>query len=53
MGSEKESNKTLRICGSGSVRKNKGRWQAVVSLIDEETGTHAEDEEHGHRMPQR
>lgn len=38
MGSEKESNKTLRICGSGSVRKNKGRWQAVVSLIDEETG---------------
>ena len=38
MGTEKESNKTLRICGSGSVRKNKGRWQAVVSLIDEKTG---------------
>ena len=31
MQNEKCSNKTLRICGAGGVRKNKGVWQAVGS----------------------
>ena len=33
-----KGNKSLRICGNGSVRKNKGVWQAVVTLTDEESG---------------
>lgn len=38
MQNEKCSNKTLRICGVGSVRKNKGKWQAIVTVADEVTG---------------
>lgn len=38
MQNEKCSNKTLRICGPGGVRKNKGKWQAVVTVADEMTG---------------
>lgn len=38
MEAENKGNKTLRICGNGSVRKNKGVWQAVVTLADEESG---------------
>ena len=38
MASEKDDNKSLRICGNGSVRKNKGKWQAIVTLIDEGSG---------------
>lgn len=38
MEAENKGNKTLRICGNGSVRKNKGVWQAVVTLTDEESG---------------
>ena len=38
MQNEKCSNKTLRVCGAGSVRKNKGKWQAVVTVADEMTG---------------
>lgn len=38
MQNEKCSNKTLRICGVGSVRKNKGKWQAVVTVADVVTG---------------
>lgn len=37
MQNEKCSNKTLRICGPGGVRKNKGKWQAVVTVADEMT----------------
>lgn len=38
MQNEKCSNKTLRVCGAGGVRKNKGKWQAVVTVADEMTG---------------
>lgn len=38
MQNEKRGNKTLRICGVGSVRKNKGKWQAIVTVADEVTG---------------
>lgn len=38
MKNEKCSNKTLRVCGPGGVRKNKGKWQAVVTVADEMTG---------------
>lgn len=38
MQNEKCSNKTLRVCGPGGVRKNKGKWQAVVTVADEMTG---------------
>ena len=38
MQNEKCSNKTLRVCGPGGVRKNKGKWQAVVTVADEVTG---------------
>ena len=38
MKNEKCSNKTLRVCGPGGVRKNKGKWQAVVTVADEVTG---------------
>ena len=38
MANEKDDNKSLRICGNGSVRKNKGKWQAIVTLVDEESG---------------
>lgn len=38
MQNEKCSNKTLRICGTGSVRKNGGVWQAVVTVADDVTG---------------
>lgn len=32
MQNEKCSNKTLRVCGAGGVRKNKGKWQAVATV---------------------
>ena len=38
MANEKDNNKNLRICGNGSVRKNKGKWQAIVTLVDEGSG---------------
>lgn len=38
MQNEKCSNKTLRVCGNGGVRKNGGKWQAVVTVADEATG---------------
>ncbi len=38
MKNDKCSNKTLRVCGPGGVRKNKGKWQAVVTVADEMTG---------------
>lgn len=38
MANEKDDNKSLRICGNGSVRKNKGKWQAIVTLVDEGSG---------------
>lgn len=38
MQNEKCSNKTLRVCGAGGVRKNKGKWQAVVTVADEMNG---------------
>lgn len=38
MQNEKCSNKTLRVCGNGGVRKNNGKWQAVVTVADEVTG---------------
>ena len=38
MANEKVDNKSLRICGNGSVRKNKGKWQAIVTLVDEGSG---------------
>ena len=38
MQNEKRGNKTLRVCGPGGVRKNKGKWQAVVTVADEMTG---------------
>ena len=38
MQNEKCSNKTLRVCGAGGVRKNKGKWQTVVTVADEMTG---------------
>ena len=38
MQNEKCSNKTLRICGLGGVRKNGGVWQAVVTVADDVTG---------------
>lgn len=38
MKNDKCSNKTLRVCGAGGVRKNKGKWQAVVTVADEMTG---------------
>ena len=38
MQNEKCSNKTLRICGAGGVRKNKGVWQAVLTVADEANG---------------
>jgi len=38
MANEKDCNKNLRICGNGSVRKNKGKWQAIVTLVDEGSG---------------
>lgn len=38
MQNEKCSNKTLRVCGAGGVRKNKGKWQAVLTVADEMTG---------------
>ena len=38
MQNEKCSNKTLRVCGPGGVRKNKGKWQAGVTVADEMTG---------------
>lgn len=30
--------KPYAICGAGGVRKNKGKWQAVVTVADEMTG---------------
>ncbi len=38
MKNEKCGNKTLRVCGNGGVRKNNGKWQAVVTVADEVTG---------------
>ena len=38
MANEEDINKSLRICGNGSVRKNKGKWQAIVTLVDEGSG---------------
>ncbi len=38
MQNEKCSNKTLRVCGNGGVRKNNGKWQVVVTVADEVTG---------------
>ena len=34
MKNEKCGNKTLRVCGNGGVRKNNGKWQAVVTVAD-------------------
>lgn len=38
MSNVEDDNKSLRICGNGSVRKNKGKWQAIVTLVDEGSG---------------
>lgn len=38
MSNVEHDNKSLRICGNGSVRKNKGKWQAIVTLVDEGSG---------------